>query len=115
MFTLLLALVFSGCSGVSKHYNELRKKAGMKVTKFNRIGYADCDKPIELSGFAGKFIASQEWDDLKLWTEYEKMTNVKINWTTVQNGQLPERRNLMMASNEYPEVLFATPCRRLIF
>ena len=38
--------------------------------------------------------------------EYEKKTNVHINWEIVPSAALPERRNLSLASGDYPDVYF---------
>lgn len=100
---LLASLALVGCSEKDASTEE----TGGNLEHFNETGMPIVEEPIELGGFAGKFIGSQDWNNLKLWTEYEKMTNIKINWTTVQNEQLAERRNLMMGSNDYPEILFA--------
>lgn len=104
--TSLLSLVLIGCSQ-KESSNDAEKGNKEPDENFIESGMPIVKNPLELNGFAGKFIASQEWNDLMLWTEYEKMTNIKIKWTTVQNDQLAERRNLMMTSKEYPEILFA--------
>ncbi len=104
----MISAVLAGCSsneGASTEGTDGQKEPS---ENFNASGMPIVNEKIELSGFGGKFIASQEWNDLMLFTEYEKMTNIKINWETVQNGQLAERRNLMMTSKEYPEIMFAT-------
>lgn len=49
---------------------------------------------IEVDGFAAKFFASQDWNNLMLWEEYEKMSNIHINWTTVQTEVLADKKEL---------------------
>ncbi|WP_246218407.1 extracellular solute-binding protein [Litoribacterium kuwaitense] len=78
----------------------------------NDTGMPIVDEPIEVEGFAAKFFASQDWNDLMLWNEYEEMTNISITWDTVQTETLTEKRNLMISSGDYPEVLFANAFSR---
>lgn len=107
MMCLLFALSFvlAACSSDETTNEEEREKS---LEILNESGMPIVKEPIELTGFGGKFIASQDWNDLMLWKEYEKMTNIKIHWETVQNAQLAERRNLMLTTKEYPDIMFAT-------
>ncbi|MCL2478067.1 MAG: extracellular solute-binding protein [Treponema sp.] len=41
-------------------------------------------------------------------TEYEQKTNVHIDWEIVPSAGLAERRNLSLASGDYPDVYFAS-------
>lgn len=66
------------------------------------------DEKIQVDGFAAKFFASQDWNKLMLWEEYEKISNIEVNWNTVQTEGLVEKRNLMLASGDYPEFFFAS-------
>lgn len=78
------------------------------VDNVNETGMPIVKEKIEVDGFAAKFFASQDWDNLMLWQEYEKMTNIHMNWTTVHTEALAEKRNLLLAAGDYPEVFFAS-------
>ena len=47
-----------------------------------------------------------------LWEEYEKMSNIHINWTTVQTEVLADKNNLLLAAGNYPEIFFASAFSR---
>ncbi len=88
-------------------------KDGEKVESENLDNVNATEMPIvkeeiTVDGFGAKFFASQDWSDLMLWNEYEKDTNIKVNWETVQIEGLVEKRNLMLAGGEYPEFFFAS-------
>ncbi len=100
---LLTASILGACSedegAVKKSDNAGNVKAtGMPIVEEN----------IQVDGFAAKFFASQDWNKLMLWEEYEKLTNVEVNWKTTQIEGLVEKRNLMLASGDYPELFFAS-------
>ncbi|CDN42240.1 ABC transporter, solute-binding protein [Paenibacillus sp. P22] len=75
-------------------------------------GFPIVKDKIEVSGFAGKFFANVDWSHLKLWQEYEKKTNIHMNWETVQKDGLKEKRNLLLAGGNYPEVFYASSFSR---
>lgn len=74
----------------------------------NETGMPIVKEKIQVDGFAAKFFASQDWNDLMLWEEYEKMTNIEVDWVTVQTEALAEKRNLSLTSGDYPEIYFAS-------
>ncbi|KON90059.1 ABC transporter substrate-binding protein [Sporosarcina globispora] len=100
---LSVSILLSGCKD---------KEASTETDKENKDNLNNTNMPIvkekiELDGFAARYLSPQNWEDLMLWKEYEKMTNIHINWETVSTEALPEKRNLMLASGDYPDLLFA--------
>ncbi|MCR8642693.1 extracellular solute-binding protein [Paenibacillus sp. N1-5-1-14] len=71
-------------------------------------GFPISKDKITINAFAGKFISDADWNTIRIWQEYEKMTNVHINWETVQKDNLKEKRNLMLAGGNYPEIFYAS-------
>lgn len=77
------------------------------AAKMNETGMPIFNEKIQVEGFGAKRFASQDWNDLMLWNEYEKMTNIDIKWQTVATEVLGEKRNLELAAGNYPEFYFA--------
>ncbi|QTD39458.1 extracellular solute-binding protein [Sporosarcina sp. Te-1] len=77
------------------------------VVKVNETGMPIVDEKIQVEGFGAKRFASQDWDNLMLWDEYEKMTNIEVKWHTVATEVLAEKRNLELSAGNYPEFYFA--------
>ncbi|MET3655607.1 extracellular solute-binding protein [Sporosarcina psychrophila] len=102
--TLLLT---AGILGACSKDDEPAEK-GENAGNVNATGMPIVEEKIQVDGFAAKFFSSQDWDSLMLWEEYEKMSNVEVNWTTVQIEGLAEKRNLMLAAGDYPDFYFAS-------
>lgn len=100
---LLTASILGACSD-----EEGAAKKDETATKVNSTDMPIVTEKIEVEGFAAKFFASQDWNNLKLWQEYEKMTNIDVEWETVQIEGLAEKKNLKLAAGDYPELFFAS-------
>ncbi|WP_274364364.1 extracellular solute-binding protein [Paenibacillus thermotolerans] len=74
----------------------------------NLSGFPIVNDKITVKAFAAKFFANADWNNIKIWQEYEKMTNVHIEWDTVQTSVLKEKRNLLLAGGDYPELFYAS-------
>lgn len=109
--SLLLTCVLSvslvaGCS--SKGSEGKSDPSGEAGSKLNETGFPIVNDKITVKGFAGKFFANADWNNIKLWQEYEKMTNVHVEWDTVKTDTLAEKRNLLLAGGDYPELFYAS-------
>ncbi|MDF2065467.1 extracellular solute-binding protein [Bacillus sp. Cr_A10] len=100
---LLTASILGACSNEEGATEKSENAGNVKAT-----GMPIVEEKIQVDGFAAKFFASQDWNKLMLWDEYEKMTNIEVNWETTQIEGLAEKRNLMLASGDYPELFFAS-------
>ncbi len=101
---MLAASILGACS----ENNEKEASTSGNLDNLNETGMPIVKEKIEVDGFAAKFFASQDWNNLMLWQEYEKMSNIHINWTTVHTETLAEKKNLLMAAGDYPEIFFAS-------
>ncbi|MCH7322926.1 extracellular solute-binding protein [Solibacillus sp. MA9] len=104
--SMMLAASLLGACSDKESGSEYEPSAN--ADKVNETGMPIVDEKIEVDGFAAKFFSSQDWDNLMLWQEFEKMSNIHMNWTTVQTDALAEKRNLLLAAGDYPEVFFAS-------
>src|SRR5690625_3282853 len=43
-----------------------------------------------------------------IWKEYEKDTNIKVNWKMVPHDSLEEKKNLTLASGDLPDVFYSS-------
>jgi len=101
---MLAASLLGACS-------DDKATGGVKSENIDNLNATDMPitkEKIEVDGFAAKFFASQDWNQLMLWEEYEKMSNIHMNWTTVQTEVLADKKNLLLASGNYPEIFFAS-------
>src|SRR5690625_1391573 len=97
----LLTLV--ACDGI-----EPRENIEPEDDNFNKTGMPIVDEPVTLKFMTGKSSATaNDYNDVFIWQEYEKLTNMQIDWGLVQNDGLDYKRTLDIATNEYPEVYYA--------
>lgn len=88
------------------------KDNGTANEKINASEFPIVNDKLTVTGFAGKFFANADWNNIRLWKEYEKMTNIHVQWDTVQKDNLKEKRNLLLAGNDYPELFYAAAFSR---
>lgn len=121
--SILLVTLISACSGgngggntqgntPSNASNAPEASQGTEASGINETGFPIVNETITVKGFAAKFFANADWNNLKLWQEYEKKTNIHIEWETIQTTGLKEKRNLLLAGGEYPELFYASAFSR---
>lgn len=98
---LLLTLV--ACS--DKEVDSKNTKKGEE--NLNKTGMPIVNEPITISFMTGKSpLTADDYNKLLVWEKYEEMTNIHIDWGLVPTVELEEKRNLSLASGDYPEVLY---------
>lgn len=73
---------------------------------FNETGMPIVNEPITLKIFSGRHRSQVEFDQMLMWQEYEKISGIKVIWTTEVSATLEEKRNLMLAGGDLPDVFF---------
>src|SRR5699024_3305092 len=74
----------------------------------NESDFPIVNETIELDMFVTSVPGANDWNDILIWNEYEKMTNIKVNWEQVPDSSVDERRNLTLSSNDYPDAFYAS-------
>ncbi|NMM53550.1 extracellular solute-binding protein [Paenibacillus aquistagni] len=106
---LSFSLLVTACGGGSGSSDVADPaKVEERLQKMNAEGMPIAKETMNVKAFAAKLYASQDWNNLMLWKEYEKMTNIHIEWDTVATDGLKEKRNILMAGGDYPEMFFAS-------
>lgn len=81
-----------------------------EIENFNETGMPIVNEPITFNMFtasAASNPAENNWDDLFIWNEYEKMTNIKTKWQRVMPDSIEEKRNLTLAGGDLPDAFYA--------
>jgi len=105
---LSFSLLITACGGSGGGGGADAGNRDERLAAMNKEGMPIAKQKMTMSGFAAKFYASADWSKLMLWEEYEKMTNIHIDWETVQIDSLKEKRNIKLAGGDYPEMFFAS-------
>lgn len=113
LLLMVITLLFTVACGakennVSKEKPTNANKNAEEVKNLN----TDSDMPIvnekiTLNMFVASVPSSHDWNDILIWNEYEKMTNIEVNFEQVPENSLDEKRNLTLASNNLPDVFYA--------
>jgi len=81
-------------------------------SNFNKTGFPIVNEPITLTAFGSRDQNQAEWKNVKMLKEYEKLTNVHIDYQEVPAQGFDEKKNLLFASNDLPDIFiraFITP------
>lgn len=98
---MLMFLILGACSN---NNSKSDAKTEEDLDNLTDSGLPIVEEPIELNIFAGKAPATaDDWNDVLIWNEYEKMTNIDVNWDMVPHEGLSEKRNLALASGDLPD------------
>lgn len=109
LLTCMLSVSLAvGCSSKGSGGTAESDSAGEGKSAINETGFPIVSDKMTVTGFAGKFFANADWNNIKLWQEYEKMTNIEVQWDTVHKDNLAEKRNLLLAGGDYPEMFYAS-------
>lgn len=112
-FSLFIALVFllSACGDSNTSEPGAATKpegdaAPEQGEMFNEVGtYPIVKQPMTIKMFAPQ-LATIENMETNAYTKFlEEKTNIKIAWDLVPNNALKDRKQLMLASGDYPEVI----------
>lgn len=99
MSVVMAATVAAGCS---KGKNSAEADAG-----FNKEGYPIVDKKITLSVMGcTNGSMPDDWNDLVLFKELEKLTNIHLDFKVVDSNNYEQQKNLAFASGELPDFFY---------
>ncbi|GGD97547.1 ABC transporter substrate-binding protein [Paenibacillus nasutitermitis] len=111
---LICSLVMSACSSESGNKSEAGGNSGDKQTSdntgsselFTPVGtYPIVSKQMKLKMFAPQFASIENMDTNEFTKYVEEKTNIDIQWELVPDNALNDRKQLMLASGDYPEVI----------
>ncbi|WJH32955.1 extracellular solute-binding protein [Paenibacillus sp. CC-CFT747] len=103
---VMAASLAAGCSDKSGGA-EATPKTGESAKDVNTMGFPIVKEPIKLTVFAARAdSAPVNWNEVEIWKEYAKMTNVTVDWQlspASDAAALTQKRNVLMASGDLPD------------
>ncbi|WP_281890582.1 extracellular solute-binding protein [Paenibacillus sp. YYML68] len=97
------ALVVSGCAGDGgkEGASKPEEKSAAKKVQF------PLEQPIQLKMFANvPPQIKKDMNDMQMFKELNKQTNVQVSWTQVGWEQLAEKKNILIASGDLPDAFY---------
>ena len=102
--TLATGLALTACgSGGGTSVEDSSEKYG-----FNAEGLPIVDETLSLTFGGTKSALSPDYSEMELVQQWEKDTNIAIDWENLTDQVYAEKKNLMLASDALPDVLFNT-------
>lgn len=106
---LAVALIVSQLAACSKSKSGQEGTNNPKqtaVTNFNPSGMPIVKVPITLKMFTVRSQAHDDWNKLMVWSEYERISGIHVQWEQVTQQQVKEKRNILLASGDLPDAFF---------
>jgi len=102
------APLLGSCSGGGSD-SQTQDKIDDPDPNINPTGMPIVDEPITLTMMTGhKPATADDWDSVASVRRMEELSNVHVEWGPVPSAGIAEKRNLALASGDYPEVLNRT-------
>ncbi|WP_257351511.1 extracellular solute-binding protein [Pseudalkalibacillus decolorationis] len=106
LLLLVLVLVLSACQS-KETTKESIKPTEDEAKNLNKSGMPIVKDSITFNFFQGQAPATNDnWNDVLIWNTYEKMTNINVKWKAIPYSGLSEKRNLALASGNYPDAFY---------
>ena len=103
VFLLLAVLLCIALAGCGKQTGG-KSKAAVKV---NPDGFPIVDKTLKLKIVTMQTPVQKDFNDMVILKDYEKKSNIDVDWVCIPQEFVAERRNIMMASaEELPDAFF---------
>ncbi|WP_059053970.1 extracellular solute-binding protein [Paenibacillus senegalimassiliensis] len=101
---LVAALVLGGCGAGGD--NKKSAAGGGSEVVVSKEGFPIVQEPITLKMFTRIAPVNGPFKDMPVFQDYEKMSNVKVEFIEAPTDGFQEKKNLLFASNELPDVMF---------
>jgi putative aldouronate transport system substrate-binding protein len=98
VMTMVFALFANGGS-------ETSTKSTMN--NFNETGLPIVKEKVTLSAVVRKDVKHGPYDAMPVFQQMEEATNVKIDWIEVPQSNFDEKKNLILASNDLPDIFMS--------
>lgn len=104
------AMAFSCLTGCGQEGTAGTETAGTEEQKQEEketIPKLPLEEPVTIDVLAlADSSVSTDYANMAFWKMVEEETGVKVNWTVAKSEEFTQKKNLMIASGEYPDVIF---------
>lgn len=105
LIAVLILLVLTACTNDNSGKKD-EKSDKESPDNLTESGMPIVKEPITLKMFASQQSIPADWNDIFIWNEYEKLTNINVEWEQVPAESLGEKRNLALASGNLPDAFY---------
>lgn len=110
MMATAAAGTLAACNSSSGPANDVQDKINNPPDHITRSGFPLVTQPTTLDFMTGTPPGTaDDWNTVASWKKYQSMTDVTVNWGPVPLASIEEKRNLALASGDYPGAMWG--CR----
>lgn len=108
MSAVLTLGVLSSCAGSKESGGNAPAGGGQSAQNVNPTGMPIVKEPVKLKFFTGKSPQTgNKFEDTLVWKEYAKQSGIDVEFQLVPFESLTEKRNLALASGDYPDAFYS--------
>lgn len=113
LVTVAMFAFLTACGDKNDNGNKGKDKdegaASNSAEEVKKTGFPIVDDEVTIKIFARQDPATADnWNDVMIFNEYEKMTNVNVEWEMVPQASVNEKRNLSLAGGTLPDAYHTT-------
>lgn len=106
---IIAALALGGCSSGNNGNNGNKAAEPSKGTgnqTVSKDGFPIVQEPVKLKMFTRIAPVNGPFKEMPVFQDYEKMSNVQMEFIEAPTDGFPEKKNLLFASNELPDIMY---------
>ncbi len=106
---IIAALALGGCSSGNNGNNGNKAAEPSKGTgeqTVSKEGFPIVQEPVKLKMFTRIAPVNGPFKEMPVFQDYEKMSNVQMEFIEAPTDGFPEKKNLLFASNELPDIMY---------
>lgn len=101
---VMMVILLVACKGKDTEEATIEESDG-----FQEEGFPIVDDTVSLDFITGKApTTADDYNEVTVWKNYNKMTNIDIDWGLVEEDALEEKRNLALGGDSLPDVFYST-------
>lgn len=102
---MMISTIMSGCGGQANEKSSKKEETSSEKSTVNKEGFPIVDDSITLTVYGSRDQNHAAWKDMKMLQEYEKKTNIHMDYQEVSADGFAENLSLLFASNELPDII----------
>ncbi|MEK4909447.1 extracellular solute-binding protein [Niallia sp. FSL M8-0099] len=106
---VISASLLAGCQKSASSDKKENKVTTESVDNVNKEGFPIVKEPIDLTFFTGKYEPNlDDYEETLVFKTYQEKSGINVTFNEVPFATLTEKRNLALASGEYPDVFYSS-------
>jgi putative aldouronate transport system substrate-binding protein len=110
---VISSLTLSACSSDTPSKEKEGKTPANDVKSVSADGFPIVKEPLKLKMFTRIAPTNGPFKDMPVFQDYEKLSNIQVEFIEAPTDGFPEKKNLLFASNELPDAIYRSGLTQL--